>query len=78
MDAARRELLEETGYEAGKLEAIGKLSPNPAVNTNTIHYYKATELVYKGQKTDEDEVIDVRLMSIDSFEKADLNKQNIP
>ena len=32
--AARRELLEETGYEAATLEAIGCVEPNPAILSN--------------------------------------------
>lgn len=38
---ARRELLEETGYEAPKFQLIGKLSPTVARNTNHMWCYFA-------------------------------------
>ena len=37
--AARKELCEETGHEAGHLELIAKLSPSPARYTNTMWIY---------------------------------------
>ena len=67
--AAQRELLEETGYLAKKFELIGHFSPNPAVNTNQVYYYLATSLEKKEQQLDEDEVINVDLISIKKFEK---------
>jgi len=38
---ARRELLEETGYEAGDMRLMKKLSVNPAIFNNYIHFYFA-------------------------------------
>ena len=37
MDGARRELLEETGYQASEMIQIAKLYPNPALQTNSSH-----------------------------------------
>ena len=37
MDAARRELKEETGYEAEKWTFLTSFRPNPATQTNTTH-----------------------------------------
>lgn len=55
---AARELEEETGYRAGKLEKIGVLNPNPAINSNHIHIFVAKELVKVGdQKLDHDEYV---------------------
>lgn len=34
LEAARRELLEETGYRAGEIAPIGVIAPNPALQTN--------------------------------------------
>lgn len=34
LEAARRELLEETGYRAGLVEPTGVIAPNPAMQTN--------------------------------------------
>src|ERR1041385_7841219 len=39
---ARRELLEETGYEAGELIPLGTVHPNPAFQNNLQHYVLAT------------------------------------
>ena len=40
--AARRELLEETGYEAGRWREVAQLSPNPATHTNLVTTFLAT------------------------------------
>jgi 8-oxo-dGTP pyrophosphatase MutT (NUDIX family) len=40
--AARRELLEETGYEAGEWKELGFVHPNPATQTNRCWTYLAT------------------------------------
>ena len=68
IEAARREFLEETGYHAGVLEPLGILAPNPAVNTNRIHFYVATDLTLKEQDTDEDEVIHASCVTLKQFE----------
>ncbi len=39
--AAARELLEETGYRAASLRALGHLNPNPALFSNRVHTYLA-------------------------------------
>lgn len=41
-EAARRELLEETGCQAESLRLLGSFSPQPAVFTNRLHVYLAT------------------------------------
>lgn len=42
--AARRELLEETGYAAGPLRAMGWVEPNPALQSNRCYTFMAEEL----------------------------------
>jgi ADP-ribose pyrophosphatase len=42
-EAAGRELLEETGYRAGRLEDLGSLNPNPALFGNRVHMQVALE-----------------------------------
>lgn len=41
--AAARELLEETGYRAGRLEALGSVNPNPALFGNRVHMQLALD-----------------------------------
>jgi ADP-ribose pyrophosphatase len=46
-EAAARELLEETGYEAGEVLFLGKTRPNPAIQDNWIHTFVARGVVYR-------------------------------
>lgn len=56
--AARRELKEETGFEAGRLEYLGKMNPNPALFRNHSHVFAASELSSGGkQSLDDDEYV---------------------
>jgi len=64
-DAAARELLEETGYQAGSLRKIGEFSPNPAIMANKVHFFVAEGLVNTGsQDLDADEFVEVELVDI--------------
>jgi 8-oxo-dGTP pyrophosphatase MutT (NUDIX family) len=47
--AARRELLEETGFSAEHFMLLGKSHPNPAIQNNTIYHFLAVD----AQKTEE-------------------------
>ena len=70
-EAAARELLEETGYKAGKITKIGEFSPNPAIMSNTAHFFLAEDLVNTGrQELDPDEFVEVELISIDDVIKG--------
>ena len=37
--AARRELEEESGYQAGEVISLGKVNPNPAIMDNCCHFF---------------------------------------
>lgn len=41
LSAAKRELLEETGYSSGEWTALGESHPNPAIQNNTIYHFLA-------------------------------------
>lgn len=57
-ETARRELLEETGFSAGRMTFLGKVSSNPALFKNHFSVYLAEELVQTGeQHLDSDEVL---------------------
>lgn len=56
--AAERELTEETGFAAGKLIKLGAMNPNPALMSNHVHIFVATDLQPAGgQHLDEDEYV---------------------
>ncbi len=44
VEAARRELLEETGYQADAIEPLGIVSPNPAIQNNRCHLFLARDV----------------------------------
>ncbi len=70
-EAARRELLEETGYTAGRFICLGTYNPNPALFSNTVTFYLAEDLRQTGKlNLDEDELLEVVRVPIDElFEK---------
>lgn len=62
---ARRELREETGYEAGELELIGVVEPNPAILTNATYTFLAKGVQkVAGLDLDQAEDIDVGLLEL--------------
>lgn len=54
--AARRELLEETGYQADEFLLLGKVSPSPAGNDNFHHFYVAHSAIPVQSEASDDEV----------------------
>jgi len=69
--AAARELYEETGYKPKKIKKLGEFSPNPAIMSNTVHFFIAEDLVNTGrQELDEDEFVEVELADIDKVIKG--------
>jgi ADP-ribose pyrophosphatase len=64
--AARRELLEETGYASDNFIEVGCVSPNPANHTNRVHSFLALDAVIAGpQHLDPTEEIEVVLTPLD-------------
>lgn len=59
-DAARRELMEETGYSAGRIKQIFRGYSSPGYSTEVIRFYLATDLKKVEQNCEEDEIIKVR------------------
>jgi len=56
---ARRELEEETGYRAGKVEGLFEAYLSPGSSTELMRFFLATGLEKKEQRTEEDETISV-------------------
>ena len=66
LDAALRELLEETGLRAGKVTMLGNLSPNNAFMSNRQYFFLAEELEkVSGQELDPNEEIDLIALPLD-------------
>lgn len=64
MDAAKRELMEETGFGGGKWQKWMTISANPSTHTNLTHCYLAMDVERMDiQHLDQAEDIEVRLFS---------------
>ena len=64
LEAARRELREETGALAGKMTCLGKIIPSSAILSEVIHLYLAEDLTFGERELDEDEFLDVEYISL--------------
>lgn len=72
--AAKRELMEETGYSAAEWFYAGCVASNPVFMDSFIHHYLALGAVRTGQMEHEDgEDIEVRLVPKDELEKMLFN-----
>ncbi len=69
--AAARELEEETGYTAGVWRAIGKVAPNPAIQSNYLHTFLATGARRThAQRLDGSEVLTVTTLPLADVQAA--------
>ncbi len=64
VEAAKRELVEETGYEAGAVMKILELYLAPGYSTEVIHVFLAHNLRYVGEKPELHEVIEVKRLKL--------------
>lgn len=62
---ADRELQEETGLRAGKLELLGAFFVAPGYTTEKIHLYLGTDLSESRLPMDDDEFIEVERIALD-------------
>lgn len=71
LDAAARELAEETGYRAGSLVQVGAVSPNPAFMSNTFNVFLARGLSRAGgQDLDDNEIVDAVLVPVEEVREG--------
>ena len=69
--AARRELLEETGYAGDSWRYLGSVQANPAIHNNVCHHWLAENVsAVQAPQPDEGEAIRVHLMSLDEVRAA--------
>ncbi len=67
LETARRELVEETGYEARRWEKVAEFYLAPGYSTEYMHLFIARELVFIGRNPDEDEDIEVMLLDVEQI-----------
>jgi ADP-ribose pyrophosphatase len=60
---AIRELEEEVGFVAGKIEKLSEFYVSPGFVTEKMHLYLATDLTETSQKLEEDELIEIERIS---------------
>ena len=70
---ARRELLEETGFEAEKLALLTSIVTSCGFSDELIHIYMATGLTFVGSDPDADEFLNVDLVDTEEFVDAVLD-----
>lgn len=66
LEAALRELREETGYSAQKMIYLGEYYPTCAYSDETIHMYLATGLSFGDRNLDDDEFLGVEKMPLET------------
>ncbi len=75
---AKRELEEETGFKAGKLEQIAEFYKSPGYCTEYMYVFRATFLEKTKQRLDDGEIIDqVKVFSLSEALKMIENKEII-
>ena len=62
---ARRELEEETGYRAGRVERLFEAYLSPGSSTELMRFFLASGLEKREQKTEEDEIISVEPVNVE-------------
>ena len=73
LEAAKRELEEETGMVAGEMISLGYFHPTPAYCREKIYMYFARDLSATAQKLDEDEFLEVLGIPFDELYQMVLN-----
>lgn len=69
-ETARRELMEEVGHDAGRIEEISRFYSSPGFSDEVIILYLATELVPRRLEADDDEDLRVLALPLEGFAQA--------
>jgi ADP-ribose pyrophosphatase len=70
LECARRELIEETGYRADHWHALGVIYPSPGYCDEQQHLFVASGLVPDQAAGDEDEILEVKRLTVQEVERA--------
>jgi ADP-ribose pyrophosphatase len=70
LECAKRELIEETGYRAEHWRALGVTYPSPGYCDEQQHLLMATGLVPEHAAADEDEILEVKGLTVQEVERA--------
>ena len=70
LECARRELIEETGYRAEHWRALGVTYPSPGYCDEQQRLFMATGLVPEHAAADEDEIIEVKGLTVQEVERS--------
>lgn len=66
LEAARREMVEESGYDADRVEPLGAIHPNPAIQSNRCHSFVAWDATRRhAQAFDSTEETEVELVPLE-------------
>ena len=69
LEAAKRELAEETGYRCGKIGHIASFYTSPGFADELMHLYVATELKPGDMRPDDDEFLQCRAITLDEAKR---------
>lgn len=73
LEAAKRELKEETGATAGKYTYLGELDTTPALINEKIYMYLAEDLDFGDRRMDDDEFINVVFTPLETLYRMVMN-----
>ena len=73
LEAVKRELEEESGVVAGKIEYLGEIFTTVAIFDEKIHLYLATELEFKDAHPDDDEFLEVENIPLEKLYEMVMN-----
>lgn len=70
LEGAKRELEEETGLQADKVVNLGAIYPSVGYTDEIIHIFYAEAIRQVGRHLDDNEAINLKLMSLEEIEEA--------
>ena len=73
LDAAKRELREETGAVAGTITKLGVIYPSPGCYGEKLYMFAAKDLKFGNTQFDEDEFLEVEKIPLKDFVKLSMS-----